>query len=462
MTLKQRTIRCVLLALFLPPGGFLLMADSPLTAAQPRPPEVPPLKMYPAVVVEAVYPGANAQVVLDSVAAPIEQQLNGLEKVRHLSSRCTNDGKYTLLVSFEPGIDLNFAQVFVQNRVTLAMAILPTAVQNAGVAIRKQSSGAFLFVTLYSPDASMDTLYLSNYASIYIRDELLRLPGMADVTLFGEKENALRIWLDPERLAALSLTPEDVNKALRELDSGKSLGRIGEFPVPRGQAFQLTIIPFGKLDMAETIAGAVLKTGARDGLVRLKDVARVELGSVVSKGDARFDGKSVLALGLSAFSQADERKLRAAVRKRMEELKKVFPPGIDYTLAFDLTANPDVKDRPATPSYLLAEPILPSGASTKRTQAILERYSAILMDTKGVQHVLALPANPFDRFPGSPCVIALLAPNTMEIERERLAWDVRRQLEKVEGAEVQFINEGRRVRPGMTVKPVQSETKPKD
>jgi RND family efflux transporter MFP subunit len=393
----------LLLFLLAPPSG-VLGADQAQV--------VPSTKSLPTIIVAATYPGANALVVSDSVARPIESQLNGLEKVRHLISRCTNDGKYTLLVTLEPGVDLNIAQVLVQNRVSLAVPTLPAVIQEHGITIRKHSAGAFLFVTLHSPDASLDALYLSNYAIIHVRDELARLPEMATVSLLGARDYAFRVWLDPQRLAALSLTADDVSKALRELNAQNR----------------------GKSEAAEKVADAVIKTGDGGRLVRLRDVARVELGSAASKDNARLDGKPVVVLSLAASSRTNERALRAAVLKRMAELKKSFPPGIDYSINIDLTSD----NRSATPSLILAEPVVPSDASPKRTEEILDRYSAVLKSIKSVQHVMTLPENPFDRFAGGPCVVAILAPNVKDAERAQLAQDIRRQLGKVTGAELRL------------------------
>src|SRR5262245_59861170 len=184
----------------------------------------------PSIIVSCNYPGADARVLAESVAAPIEQQVNGVEDMLYMSSQCTNDGSYSLTVTFKTGVNLNFAQVLVQNRVNLALPQLPDVVKQTGVTTRRRSPDILLIVSLFSPDASRDNLYLSNYATIQLKDELARVDGVGDVILFGQQDYAMRVWLDPDRLAARSLTAGDVVGALREQNLPVAAGQVGQPP----------------------------------------------------------------------------------------------------------------------------------------------------------------------------------------------------------------------------------------
>src|SRR5258707_10760680 len=200
-------------------------------------PEITP----PTVEVSAVYPGANAQVVADTVAAPVEQQVNGVEKMLYMSSQCTNDGNYSLTVTFEHGMDLNIAQVLVQNRVNLALPILPDLVKRRGVSVKKKSPNVLMIINLFSPDGSRNDLYLSNYATIQLKDELSRLPGVGDITYLGQRDYSMRLWLDPQKMASRNLTSSDVVRAIEQQNTQVAAGQIGQPPVATGQGFQLTM-----------------------------------------------------------------------------------------------------------------------------------------------------------------------------------------------------------------------------
>jgi multidrug efflux pump len=215
----------------------------------------------PGVAVSITYPGASAQVVADTVAAPIEQSVNGVEGMLYMSSQMGNDGTYTLTVTFDVGTDLKTALVMVQNRVTLAMAKLPTEVQNQGITIRKKTPDMLMIVNFFSPDGRYDDIYLSNYATIYVKDELLRVPGVSDITYLGERDYSIRVWLDPQKLASCNMTPLDVANAIRTQNVDAPVGQVGEPPTRRGQFFQLPIDTVGRLNQGEQFGDIIVKVG---------------------------------------------------------------------------------------------------------------------------------------------------------------------------------------------------------
>src|SRR4029077_8806881 len=243
-----------------------------------------PIAQYPDVVPPTVqvttrYPGASAKTVVDTVALPIEQQVNGVEDMLYMQSYSAADGTYTLTVTFKIGTNLDFAQVLVQNRVSAALSQLPTSVQNQGVTVQKKSTSILLFVTLTSPKATYDSLFLSNYATISIRDELSRLPGVGNVTVFGAGQYSMRIWLDPNKLQARGLMPQDVIQAIQQQSQQVDAGHAGRPPTPPGQAFQYTLNVNGRLDDASEFEDIIVKTGNNGDVTRVRDVGWVELGA---------------------------------------------------------------------------------------------------------------------------------------------------------------------------------------
>src|SRR5467141_3180759 len=218
-------------------------------------PEITP----PTVEVSAYYPGANAQVVADTVAAPIEQQVNGVEGMMYMSSQCTNDGNYTLTVTFKPGSDLNISQVLVQNRESLAEPILPDLVKRRGISVKKKSPNVLLIVNLFSTNDNRTSLELSNYATIQIRDELSRLPGVGDITYLGQRDYSMRLWLDPQRLASYNLIPQDIIGEVEAQNIQVAAGQIGQPPTPSGQVSQYIITTLGRLQNTDQFASIVVK-----------------------------------------------------------------------------------------------------------------------------------------------------------------------------------------------------------
>ena len=291
----------------------------------------------PTVEVSAYYPGANAKVVADTVAAPIEQQVNGVENMMYMSSQCTNDGMYTLTVTFKLGTDLNMAQVLVQNREALAEPILPDLVKRRGVMVKKKSPSTLMIVNLFSSDNSRDSLYLSNYATIQLRDELARLPGIGDITYLGQRNYSMRIWLDPGKMAFRGLTATDVSTAIEQQNTQVAAGQIGQPPVPAGQVFQYTMSTLGRLQDPEQFADIILKTDADGRIVRLRDVARIELGAQAYDQSCTLDGKPSVAMSIYQRPGSNALETARVVREKMEELKGRFPQGLDYAIVYDTT-----------------------------------------------------------------------------------------------------------------------------
>lgn len=291
----------------------------------------------PTVQVTTRYPGASAKTVIDTVALPIEQQVNGVEDMLYMQSYSGSDGTYTLTVTFKIGTDLNFAQVLVQNRVSSALSQLPTSVQNQGVTVQKRSTSILLFVALTSPDSRFDSLYLSNYATINIRDELSRLPGVGNVTVFGAGQYSMRIWLDPNKLQARGLVPQDVIQAIQQQSQQVSAGQVGAPPTPPGQAFQYTLNVNGRLDDTTQFENIIVKTGTSGDVTRVRDVGSVELGAQTYSQIFSLNKQPATGIGVFQSPGANALQVEQAVEKKMAELAKRFPEGIKYDTPFDTT-----------------------------------------------------------------------------------------------------------------------------
>jgi HAE1 family hydrophobic/amphiphilic exporter-1 len=291
----------------------------------------------PTVQVTTRYPGASAKTVIDTVALPIEQQVNGVEDMLYMQSYSGADGTYTLTVTFKIGTDLNFAQVLVQNRVSSALSQLPQAVQNQGVTVQKRSTSILLFVTLTSPDAKYDSLYLSNYATINLRDELSRLPGVGNVTVFGAGQYSMRIWLDPNKLQARGLMPQDVIQSIQQQSQQVAAGQAGSPPTPPGQAFQYTLNVNGRLDDASEFEDIIVKTGNNGDVTRVRDVGSVELGAQTYSQIFSLNNQPATGIGVFQSPGANALQVEQAVEKKMTELARAFPQGIKYDTPFDTT-----------------------------------------------------------------------------------------------------------------------------
>ncbi len=291
----------------------------------------------PTVQVTTRYPGASAKTVVDTVALPIEQQVNGVEGMLYMQSYSGADGTYTLTVTFKIGTDLNFAQVLVQNRVSSALSQLPTSVQNQGVTVQKKSTSILLFVTLTSPKATYDSLFLSNYATISIRDELSRLPGVGNVTVFGAGQYSMRVWLDPNKLQVRGLMPQDVIQAIQQQSQQVTAGQVGAPPTPPGQAFQYTLNVNGRLDDKSEFEDIIVKTGNSGDVTRVRDVGWVELGAQTYSQVFSLNKRPAAGIGVFQTPGANALEVEKAVEKKMAELARAFPQDIKYDTPFDTT-----------------------------------------------------------------------------------------------------------------------------
>ena len=300
--------------------------------------EYPPITP-PTVQVTTTYPGASAKTLVETVALPIEQQVNGVEKMLYMQSNCTGDGRYTLTVTFQVGTDLDFAQVLVQNRVSAAIAQLPTPVQQQGVVTKKKETSPLQIITLSSKDDRYDALFLSNFGALQLRDKLARLPGVGDVVVFGIGEYSMRVWLDPHQLNQRGLVPQDVINAIQQQNTNVAAGQLGMPPTPAGQDFQLTAnVPAALSDPAQ-FEQIILKTdsGAGGQITRLRDVGRVELGARSYSQVFKVDGKPAGGIAIYQLPGANALDTAKGVRKLLDSLAPAFPAGLVYQIPFDTT-----------------------------------------------------------------------------------------------------------------------------
>jgi len=325
----ERPIFASVLSIVIFLGGWVAVRHLPLAQYPPITP--------PTINVQCTYPGANAQDVADSVAAPIEQQVNGVEDMLYMVSQSNNDGSYTLQVTFRPGVNLNFAQVLVQNRINLALPLLPDVVKQAGVTTRKRNPDILQVIAFFSPHGRYDQLYLSNFATIKIKDELARVDGVGDVQLFGQQDYSMRIWVDPDRLAALNLSAADVANAVREQNRQVAAGHFGQPPTDTAQLFEFPITTVGRLWDTAQFADIVIRTDGAGRAIRVKDVGHVELGARTLDSASKVDLRPNASLAVWALPDANSIATARNIRERMDELKKAFPDDIDFTISLDMT-----------------------------------------------------------------------------------------------------------------------------
>jgi HAE1 family hydrophobic/amphiphilic exporter-1 len=301
-----------------------------------------PVAQYPDVVPPTVqvttrYPGASARTVIDTVALPIEQQVNGVERMLYMQSFAGADGSYTLTVTFEIGTDLNFAQVLVQNRVSSALSSLPQSVQVQGVNVQKRSTSILQIIALTSSDPHHDSLFLANYATISLKDEIARLPGVGSVTVFGAGQYSMRVWVDPEKMRSRGLTPQDVVQALQQQSAQVPAGQIGAPPAPDTQSFQITLDVLGRLSDPAQFADVIVKSGPAGDVTRVRDIGRVELGAQTYGQIFKLDDQPAAGLAIFLAPGANALNVAGQVDARMKLLAERFPQGLAYGLPFDTT-----------------------------------------------------------------------------------------------------------------------------
>ncbi len=298
--------------------------------------QYPPVAL-PTIVVSAPFPGAPPQVIAETVATPLEQQINGVEDMLYMESQSTANGGLTLTITFKAGTDLDRAQVLVQNRVAVALPQLPTEVRQIGVTTLKRSPDLLLVAHLYSPKGTHDQLYVTNYATTPIRDTLLRIEGVGDITIFGARQYAMRIWLDAGKLAAVNLTAADVVQALRQQNVQVAAGIIGQPPLGNPTSLQVPVTTLGRLQKPEQFEEIIVKSGENDRLVRVRDVARVELGAMDYSQNSYLDGQVAVGLGIFQLPGSNAVATSHRVIAKIKELSKAFPPGLEYTIAHNPT-----------------------------------------------------------------------------------------------------------------------------
>src|SRR3954467_2639911 len=294
-----------------------------------------PFLAPPTIRVTATYPGASAVAVEQSVATPIEQEVNGVEKMIYMKSSNTSDGRMQLDVNFQVGVDQDMSNVLTQNRVSAAQARLPQEVVAQGVTVKKMSPSILMLVSLYSPKGTYDANFLINYCGINLRDQLLRIPGIAQVDLFGGTDYGMRIWLRPDKLAKLGLTPADVMTAIKEQNLQAPAGRVGMRPSPKDQEITYTVSAPGRLINEDEFANIIVRENENGAQIRIKDVGRVELGSQDYNSFGRLDGKAAGAMAVYLLPGANQLQAAEGIYEAMRHAKELFPSDMDYRIVYD-------------------------------------------------------------------------------------------------------------------------------
>ncbi len=289
----------------------------------------------PSVGVTAIYTGANAQAVESAVTTPLEQVINGVEGMQYMRSSSTSTGFSTITVTFEIGRDPDLAAVDVQNRVNQALGRMPQEVRTNGITVTKNTAGFLGAIGFYSPDNRYDSLFISNYVDLYVRDAFKRVPGVGNVIIFGERKFAMRLWLDPAKLAGRGITGGDVVNALREQNVQVAAGSVGDAPSSEEQLYQLSVRAGGRLSQASQFEDVVVKAGQEGGLVRVRDVGRVELGAESYASNLRFAGVQASGVGVQLLPTANAIQVFTGIQKELERLRRNFPPGLEAQIAFD-------------------------------------------------------------------------------------------------------------------------------
>src|SRR5688500_13170658 len=328
-TFIRRPILASVCSLVIVLAGALAIPNMPIAWY----PEVAP----PTVSVTAIYTGANAETVETAVTTPLEQAINGVEGMMYMSSSSTNSGASTITITFDVTRDPDLAAVDVQNRVNQTLGRLPAEVRQLGVTVQKVSSNFVSAGALFAPNREYDSLFLSNYIDVYIKDALKRIPGVADVQIFGERKYSMRIWLDPVRLAARQLTAGDVVNALREQNVNVAAGSVGDAPAREGQTYQISVRAAGRLRESREFENVIVKSGADGTLVRVADVGHVELGAETYASILRYQGVDANGFAVMALPTANALDIQREVTAEMARLSQAFPPGLQYSVAFDTT-----------------------------------------------------------------------------------------------------------------------------
>jgi len=321
--------------------------------------QVLPVEQYPnvvppQVVVSAAYPGASSTVIADTVAAPLEQEINGVDDMIYMESTSTDSGTLEITVSFALGTDPDQATINVNNQVQAALARLPQPVRDQGVRVEARTTNLLLVPVLYSPEGTRDTLFMSNYGLLNVIDELVRIPGVGDATLFGAQDYSMRIWLRPDKLAQYDLTPGDVAAAVREQNAQFAAGRIGAEPAPPGQAFTYNVTTSGQLPDAAAFEDIILRSDNEGGVLRLGDVARAELGSQSYDVAATYNGQAAVPIGVYLQPGANALETAREVADTLASLRERFPPGLDYTIPYDTTDFVEISIREVVITLLIA------------------------------------------------------------------------------------------------------------
>jgi HAE1 family hydrophobic/amphiphilic exporter-1 len=325
----QRPVFATVCALLIILGGAITIPTLPIAQF----PNLAP----PQVIVSSFYIGANAQTVESAVTLPLEQAINGVQGMKYMTSTSGNDGSSAITVTFDISRDVDLASVDVQNRVNQALGRLPNEVKNTGIFVSKQASGFVFGAGVYTENGQYDSLFLSNYMDVYVRDAIKRVPGVADALIFGERKYAMRLWLDPSKMAQRGLTATNILSALQEQNVQVAAGQIGQPPTPSGQSFQISVRAIGRLTEASEFENIVLKSGTDGTLVRVKDVGRAELGAEDYGSRLRFDGHEAVGMGVTQLPGANALDVDKAAKAEFLKLSKTFPPGLKYAIAFDTT-----------------------------------------------------------------------------------------------------------------------------
>jgi len=380
-TFIDRPIFATVISIIITLGGALALLGLPV--------EQYPNVVPPQVVVDGRFPGASADVISDSVVAPLEQEINGVDDMIYLESSATDSGSFRISVSFEIGTDPDQATINVNNRVQQALARLPQSVRNQGLKVEARSTSILQVIALSSPDNSMDVVEISNYALLNVLDELVRLPGIGNASLFGAQDYSMRIWLRPDKLAQYELTPGDVANALRAQNAQFAAGRIGAEPAPKGQAFTFSVSAPGRLTSPEEFGEVILRSDEQGASLRLKDVARIELGALNYDFAAIYNGGATVPMGIYLQPGANALDAAEAVNKAMAEISDRFPEGLEFSVPYDTTRFIDISIQEVFSTFIMAVVLV-----VLVTYLFLQNISATLIP------LMAIPVSLIGTFAG--------------------------------------------------------------